>query len=112
MGYREYRTVILKGNIPKEHVEPMRKLAIFASPEWKEKPIFNLFISFDYMSTSWIQEEVHHSTGVGKVFEGEEGVEEIKKELKEIVKEFPGTIFHIEVSDEDHEKYPYSFTVQ
>ena len=94
MGYGEYRRVILTGSIPEEHIERMRKLAVCMSPEWKEKPIFSLFIASRYEDTDWIKGTINHFTGVGKVFEGKEGILEIQRELERIVKEFPGTIFH------------------
>lgn len=112
MGYREYRRVILDGSIPSQHIEKMRRMAVCSSEEWRAKPIFNLFIAIKYEDTDWMEEQVSHSCGVGKVYEGEAGVEEIKEELEKIVKEFPGTIFHAIVSDEDQETFPYSFTVK
>lgn len=112
MGYRDYRQVFLRGTIPEEHIIPMRKLAVFASLEWRVNPIFNLFIANNYEETDWIKSKVEYFIGVGKVNEGEEGVEEIKKELKAIIKEFPGTTFHVGVSDEEQQGYPYSFTLQ
>lgn len=112
MGFREYRRVILTGSIPEEHIERMRRLAVWASEEWHANPVFSLFLAMKYEDTDWIQEKVDHVTGVGKVYEGEAGVEEIREELEKIVKEFPGTIFHATVSDELQEEYPYSFTVK
>lgn len=112
MGYREYRRVILDGSIPKEHIERMRRMAVWSSAEWRANPIFNLFIAMKYEDTEWMEEKVSHSCGVGKVYEGEAGVEEIKEELEKIVKEFPGTVFQTTVSDEDQEEFPYSFIVK